>query len=84
MSARTLYSEDGSQVDAGWQRQAESSELADGVQAQIRVIGKPALAAATHHPVFSKHRSRVAAVPGCLNTMSEGVYSADASQDYHR
>ena len=33
---------------AGWQRQAESSELADGIQAQKRAIGKLALAAATH------------------------------------
>jgi hypothetical protein len=36
-------------VDAGWQRQAESSELADGVEAHTRAIGKLTLAAATHH-----------------------------------
>jgi hypothetical protein len=33
---------------AGWQRQAESSELADGMNAYTRTIGKLALAAATH------------------------------------
>jgi hypothetical protein len=32
----------------GWQRQAESSELADGVAVSTRAINKPALAAATH------------------------------------
>jgi hypothetical protein len=36
-------------VDIGWQRQAESSELADGIQAYPEAIGKLALAAATHH-----------------------------------
>jgi hypothetical protein len=36
-------------VDVGWQRQAESSELADGGEAQAHAIGKLALAAATHH-----------------------------------
>jgi hypothetical protein len=35
-------------VTVVWQRQAKSSELADGVQAQSRAIGKLALAAATH------------------------------------
>jgi hypothetical protein len=42
------YSDHAGFVNAGWRRQAESSELADGVQAQTRAIGKLAFAAATH------------------------------------
>jgi hypothetical protein len=36
-------------VNAGWQRQAESAELADGGWTQMLAIGKLALAAATHY-----------------------------------
>ena len=36
-------------VDTGWQRQAESSELADGTKTCTKAIGKLTLAAAPHH-----------------------------------
>ena len=84
MRCTPYYSDHFNLVGIGWQRQAESSELADGVQAHIQAIGKLTLAAATHLDLYSLptvlRQSQYYLIGFCLVMLHLGSLPASASK----